>query len=71
MKSLFGAAYANVQPHSGAQANAAAMHALIRPGDTILGLELAHGGHLTHGMKINYSGRLYNVAAYGVDPRRS
>ncbi|GAB6901358.1 serine hydroxymethyltransferase [Kineosporia succinea] len=68
VKSLFGAAYANVQPHSGAQANAAAMHALIRPGDTILGLELAHGGHLTHGMKINYSGRLYNVAAYGVDP---
>ncbi|UBH05665.1 serine hydroxymethyltransferase [Leucobacter sp. Psy1] len=64
--SLFGAAYANVQPHSGAQANAAVMHALIRPGDTILGLDLAHGGHLTHGMKINFSGRLYNVAAYGV-----
>jgi glycine hydroxymethyltransferase len=57
---------ANVQPHSGAQANAAVMHALIRPGDTILGLELAHGGHLTHGMKINFSGRLYDVAAYGV-----
>ncbi|MER2138156.1 MAG: serine hydroxymethyltransferase, partial [Arthrobacter sp.] len=64
-------AFANVQPHSGAQANAAAMHALIRPGDTILGLNLAHGGHLTHGMKINYSGRLYNVAAYGVDPATS
>src|SRR5215213_10493950 len=69
VKELFGAAYANVQPHSGAQANAAAMHALIKPGDTILGLELAHGGHLTHGMKINFSGRLYDVAAYGVDPQ--
>ncbi len=69
VKSLFGAAYANVQPHSGAQANAAAMHALIRQGDSILGLELAHGGHLTHGMKINFSGRLYDVAAYGVDPK--
>ncbi len=68
-KSLFGAVYANVQPHSGAQANAAVLHALIRPGDRILGLELAHGGHLTHGMKINFSGRLYDVAAYGVDPR--
>ena len=67
VKALFGAGYANVQPHSGAQANAAAMHALIRPGDGILGLELAHGGHLTHGMKINFSGRLYEVAAYGVD----
>lgn len=66
-KELFDAAFANVQPHSGAQANAAAMHALIRPGDTILGLNLAHGGHLTHGMKINFSGRLYNVAAYSVD----
>jgi glycine hydroxymethyltransferase len=69
VKALFGAAYANVQPHSGAQANAAAMHALLRPGDHILGLELAHGGHLTHGMKINFSGRLYDVAAYGVDPQ--
>jgi glycine hydroxymethyltransferase len=69
VKSVFGAAYANVQPHSGAQANAAAMHALIRPGDGILGLELAHGGHLTHGMKINFSGRLYAVTAYGVDPQ--
>lgn len=67
IKSLFGAQYANVQPHSGAQANASAMHALIQAGDTILGLNLAHGGHLTHGMKINFSGRLYNVAAYGVD----
>jgi glycine hydroxymethyltransferase len=69
VKALFGAQYANVQPHSGAQANASAMHALIRPGDGILGLELAHGGHLTHGMKINFSGRLYEVAAYGVDPQ--
>ncbi len=69
VKALFGADYANVQPHSGAQANASAMHALIRPGDGILGLELAHGGHLTHGMKINFSGRLYEVAAYGVDPQ--
>jgi glycine hydroxymethyltransferase len=68
-KELFGAEHANVQPHAGAQANAAVMHALIRPGDTILGLELAHGGHLTHGMKINFSGRLYDVAAYGVDPK--
>jgi glycine hydroxymethyltransferase len=68
VKALFGAAYANVQPHSGAQANAAAMHALIRHGDGILGLELAHGGHLTHGMKINFSGRLYEVSSYGVDP---
>src|SRR5664280_2331184 len=68
VKALYGAAYANVQPHSGAQANAAAMHALIRPGDAILGLELAHGGHLTHGMKINFSGRLYDVSSYGVDP---
>src|SRR6478735_5502601 len=61
IKALFGAGYANVQPHSGAQANAAAMQALIKPGDTILGLSLAHGGHLTHGMRINFSGLLYNV----------
>ncbi|MEV4900957.1 serine hydroxymethyltransferase [Citricoccus sp. NPDC055426] len=67
VKELFGSAYANVQPHSGAQANASVMHALIRPGDTVLGLNLAHGGHLTHGMKINFSGRLYNIVAYGVD----
>ena len=67
VKELFGAEAANVQPHSGASANAAAMFALIKPGDTILGLDLAHGGHLTHGMKINFSGKLYNVAAYHVD----
>lgn len=65
-KELFGAGYANVQPHSGAQANASVMHALIKPGDTILGLNLAHGGHLTHGMKINFSGKLYNVVPYQV-----
>ena len=63
---LFGAEYANVQPHSGAQANAAAMAALIKPGDTILGLDLSHGGHLTHGMRLNFSGQLYKVAAYHV-----
>jgi glycine hydroxymethyltransferase len=67
-KSLFGAAYANVQPHSGATANAAVLHAIATKGDTILGLELAHGGHLTHGMKLNFSGRLYNAVAYGLDP---
>ncbi len=67
-KSLFGAEYANVQPHSGASANAAVMHALARHGDKMLGLSLAHGGHLTHGMKINFSGRLYDVASYEVDP---
>ena len=66
-KALFGAEFANVQPHSGAQANAAVLHALIRPGDKIMGLKLDHGGHLTHGMKINFSGRLYDVVAYGVD----
>ncbi len=66
-KSLFGAAYANVQPHSGASANAAVLSAIAQPGDTILGLELSHGGHLTHGMKLNFSGKLYNAVAYGVD----
>ncbi len=66
-KKLFGAAYANVQPHSGATANAAVLHAIASPGDTILGLELAHGGHLTHGMKINFSGKVYNATAYGVN----
>ncbi|AZM48910.1 serine hydroxymethyltransferase [Streptomyces sp. WAC 06738] len=67
VKALFGAEAANVQPHSGASANAAAMFAVLKPGDTILGLDLAHGGHLTHGMKINFSGKLYDVAAYHVD----
>ncbi|MET9858686.1 serine hydroxymethyltransferase [Streptomyces smyrnaeus] len=71
VKALFGAEAANVQPHSGAQANAAAMFALLKPGDTILGLDLAHGGHLTHGMKINFSGKLYNVVAYKVDDETS
>ena len=67
-KSLFGADHANVQPHSGASANAVVMHALASAGDTLMGLSLAHGGHLTHGMKINFSGKLYNIAAYEVDP---
>ncbi|MDX8029062.1 serine hydroxymethyltransferase [Lentzea sp. BCCO 10_0856] len=67
VKALFGAEHANVQPHSGAQANAAAMAAVLQPGDTIMGLDLAHGGHLTHGMRINFSGRLYNVVAYHVE----
>ncbi|NGO67196.1 serine hydroxymethyltransferase [Streptomyces boncukensis] len=66
VKELFGAEAANVQPHSGASANAAAMFALLKPGDTVLGLDLAHGGHLTHGMKINFSGRLYTVLPYHV-----
>jgi glycine hydroxymethyltransferase len=68
-KSLFGAAYANVQPHSGASANAAVLGAIANPGDRILGLELAHGGHLTHGMRLNFSGKLYDAHAYGVDPK--
>ncbi|BCT75342.1 serine hydroxymethyltransferase [Sinomonas cyclohexanicum] len=67
VKALFGAEFANVQPHSGAQANAAALSAMINPGDKILGLSLAHGGHLTHGMKLNFSGKLYQVAAYQVE----
>jgi glycine hydroxymethyltransferase len=65
-KALFGAEHANVQPHAGAQANIAVYFALLSPGDTILGLDLAHGGHLTHGMKINYSGKMFDVAAYHV-----
>ncbi len=67
VKTLFGAEFANVQPHSGAQANAAALSAMIKPGEKIMGLSLAHGGHLTHGMKLNFSGKLYAVAAYGVE----
>ena len=65
-KALFGAAYANVQPHSGSQANTAVYHACIKPGDTILGFDLSHGGHLTHGSPVNFSGRLYNPTFYGV-----
>ena len=70
-KELFGAEYANVQPHAGAQANAAAYHALLQPGDRILGMQLDHGGHLSHGMKLNFSGRLYDVVAYGVSEKDS
>lgn len=66
-KELFGADYVNVQPHSGSQANAAAMMALLQPGDTILGMGLPHGGHLTHGSKVNFSGKLYNAIQYGLD----
>ena len=66
-KQLFGAAYANVQPHSGSQANASVYHACLKPGDTILGFDLSHGGHLTHGSPVNFSGRLYNPVFYGVD----
>ena len=66
-KALFGAEHANVQPHAGAQANTSVYHALLQPGDTILGLALPHGGHLSHGMKINVSGRLYDIAPYEVD----
>jgi glycine hydroxymethyltransferase len=65
-KQLFGADHANVQPHSGSQANAAAYSSVLQPGDTILGLDLAHGGHLTHGHKLNFSGKLYRVVSYGV-----
>jgi glycine hydroxymethyltransferase len=66
-KELFGAEHANVQPHSGAQANMAVYHAFLKPGDTVLGMNLAHGGHLTHGSPVNFSGILYNFVAYGVD----
>jgi glycine hydroxymethyltransferase len=68
VKQLFGAGYANVQPHSGSQANAAVYLALLSPGDTILGMSLAHGGHLTHGAKVNFSGKLFNAVQYGIDP---
>src|SRR5438309_10364690 len=63
---LFGAEKANVQPHSGAQANMAVYFACLNPGDTILAMDLAHGGHLTHGMRLNFSGKLYNIVSYGV-----
>ena len=68
-RELFGADYANVQPHSGSQANAAVFLALLQPGDTILGMSLAHGGHLTHGAKVNFSGKLFNAFQYGIDER--
>jgi len=68
-KQLFGAAYANVQPHSGSQANAAVYMALLAPGDTILGMSLAHGGHLTHGAKVNFSGKIYHAVQYGIDDK--
>ena len=67
-KQLFGADYANVQPHSGSQANAAVYMALLNPGDTVLGMSLAHGGHLTHGAKVNFSGKIYNAVQYGLNP---
>jgi len=67
-KELFGADYANVQPHSGSQANAAVYQALCAPGDTVLGMSLAHGGHLTHGAKVNFSGKIYNAVQYGLNP---
>ena len=67
VKKLFGADYANVQPHSGSQANAAVFMALCQPGDTILGMSLAHGGHLTHGAKVSFSGKMYNAVQYGLD----
>lgn len=66
-KQLFGATYANVQPHSGSQANSAVYMALLKPGDTVLGMNLAHGGHLTHGSPVNFSGKLYNIIPYGID----
>src|ERR1700704_2471152 len=65
-KQLFGAEHANVQPHSGASANMAAYYAVVNPGDSVLGLRLDHGGHLTHGLKVNFSGRLYDIHSYGV-----
>ncbi len=69
VKALFGAEHANVQPHAGAQANMAAYFAFLRPGDTILAMNLAHGGHLTHGSPVNFSGQLYRIVPYGVDPK--
>jgi len=68
VKELFGIEYANVQPHSGSQANMSVYFTLVKPGDTVLGMDLAHGGHLTHGSPVNFSGKFYNIVAYGVDP---
>src|SRR5499427_9124767 len=68
VKRLFDAEVANVQPHSGAQANQAVFFAMLKPGDTILGMSLPHGGHLTHGSPVNFSGKWFNVVAYGLDP---
>src|SRR5260221_6528573 len=70
-KELFGAEHANVQPHAGAQTNMAVYMAVLEPGDTIMGLRLDHGGHLTHGLKVNFSGRLYTIASYGVSRETS
>ena len=67
-KELFGADYANVQPHSGSQANAAVFLAMMNAGDTLLGMSLAEGGHLTHGVKVNFSGKVFNAVQYGLDP---
>ncbi|MNQ23611.1 Serine hydroxymethyltransferase 2 [compost metagenome] len=67
-KELFGADYANVQPHAGSQANSAVFQALVKPGDTVLGMSLAHGGHLTHGASVNFSGKIYNAVQYGLNP---
>ena len=67
VKELFGAEYANVQPHSGSQANMSVYFTLVKPGDTVLGMDLSHGGHLTHGSHVNFSGKFYNIVAYGVD----
>src|SRR5689334_1054458 len=69
VKKLFGAEYANVQPHSGSQANQAVYFAMLKPGDTILGMSLAHGGHLTHGASVNLSGKLFNAIAYGLNDK--
>src|SRR3990172_7742676 len=68
-KAVYNAEHANVQPHSGAQANMAAYFALLEPGDTVMGMSLAHGGHLTHGSPVNFSGKLFHFVSYGVDPQ--
>ena len=70
LKKLYGAEYANVQPHSGSQANQAVYFAMLKPGDTIMGMNLGHGGHLTHGSPANLSGKLFNIVPYGLMKRR-